>query len=296
MNYISNGDFRTFISNIIPNETENKGIISSHEKVRDILTNSDLNAKIRKTLVTGSYKRNTDTKKLSKSNSKVDVDLGVIFKKDALTIPQSILDKLYNVLNNEDEYKGKLIRQKRSIGIELSNRHVDVVPFQEVEINQDKPLSISSLNKQEWEITNPICHIDHFIKVKQKHLFFTDYVRAIKWWIKINKPNQIKYPIGIAVETLVEKYYSDNSNQVSALLEIMKVINSEQLMILLDPCNNENNLLSSKKSQKDLKDFYTRLNKSLEELHQALINKNINVFRKYFGNEFPKCEIISFIK
>lgn len=293
MNKIGNTCFDEFISNISANKTENDKIKSSHNNVREKLRKSKFNDEIVKMVLVGSYKRGTNTKTVEDGEKKIDVDVAVIFKKDSYDKPQSILDKLYDELNSYNEYKGKVRKQSRSVGIALSKTHIDVVPFQEIDEGSDSPLYISAKGKQDWEKTDPIGHIKHYQSEKQIKFNFTLYSKALKWWKKINKPVNIKFPISIAFEEWVTKWYSNKNNKFEALLEIMERINDNQLTKhLQDPLNSDNDFLV-KLSEKHFNEFKNSLNKSITIIKEGLEEENIDKIRKVFGFDFPKCNIVN---
>jgi predicted nucleotidyltransferase len=293
MNKIGNTCFDKFVNNISANETELDKIISSHKNVRDRLSKSQYNDEIVKMVLVGSYIRGTNTKTIVDGDKKIDVDLAVIFKKDSYEKPQSILDKLYNELNSYNEYEGKVRRQSRSVGIELSKTHIDVVPFQEVYEGEDSPLYISAKGKQEWEQTDPIGHINHYQSIKQSKPNFSIYSKALKWWKKTNKSSNVKFPISIAFEEWVSKWYSNRNNKLEALLEIMERINDSQINnSLLDPLNSENDFLA-KLSDTHFNEFKKILDKSIKDVKDTLEEENIEKIRGVFGYDFPKCNIIN---
>jgi hypothetical protein len=291
MNSIRNSCFEKFISNITATQTEIDAIISSHTNVRQKLQKSNFNAEIRDILLVGSYSRNTNTKTNIDDGKKIDIDIAVIFKKGSYEKPQSILDKLFNFLDSFSEYKGKVKRQKRSVGIELSKTCVDVVPLQEIKENLRSPLFISKKDKQDWEITDPIGHIDYYKEINDEKPQFRNYVKALKWWKKVNKPENYKYPIGIAIEELVSKYYvKDNELFIGFLKTIESIYNNQNSLILIDPKNQENNFLSNM-NEIGFQDFKLRLEQTINDIKKALDEEDISIIRKRLGNEFPECEI-----
>ncbi|XFA99657.1 hypothetical protein ACAG96_03500 [Candidatus Izemoplasma sp. B36] len=293
MNKIKNSCFDEYIKNISANQSEVDKIISSHTNVRDKLSKSDLNNKIVKMVLIGSYKRSTNTKTIINGDKKIDVDIAIIFKKDSYQKPQSIIDKIYNELNSYNEYSGKVTRQTRSIGVELSKTHIDVVPFQEIISDTDSPIYISSKDKQTWVKTDPIGHINHYNEIGNNCTNFTQYSKALKWWKKINKPSDSKFPISIAFEEWVALYYSEEGNKFESLLYIMKKIRDNQIRnYLQDPLNSENNFLS-KMSDNNFEVFKNILNESIQDIEKGLENEDINLIRKRFGVDFPKCTVIN---
>lgn len=293
MNKIGNTCFDNFIGNISANKSERDRIISSHKNVREKLSKSKYNDEIVKMVLVGSYIRGTNTKTIVDGDKKIDVDVAVIFKSDSYEKPQSILDKLYNELNSYNEYEGKVRRQSRSVGIELSKTHIDVVPFQEVYEGKDSPLYISAKGKQEWEKTDPIGHINYYQSIKQGKPNFSIYSKALKWWKKTNNPANVKFPISIAFEEWVSKWYSNRNNKFEALIEIMERINDNQIHnSLIDPLNSSNDFLV-KLSDTHFNEFKNILDKSIKDVKDALEEENIEKIREVFGYDFPKCNIIN---
>lgn len=289
MNKIKNSCFDEYIKNISMNKSEEDRIISSHKNVKSILEKSELNEKIYKIRLVGSYSRNTNTKTLVDDNKKIDVDIAVIFHKDAFNKPQSALDKIYSIL--ELDYADKLKRQKRSIGIELSKTHVDVVPFLCVEDNSDSPLLISNKNKLDWDLTDPIGHIEYFSKERKELNSYLQYVKAFKWWKKVNKKDNQKFPIGIAIEEMILLNYCDSNNKFEGFLETLKKINdSINENYLNDPLIEHNNLFSNM-NDINFNEYKINLSKTIDVLTEALENRDIGSIRDTLGQDFPKCEI-----
>jgi len=291
MNSIRNSCFEEFIKNISATETEKNNIISSHTNIRNKLRQTSFNSEIRDILLVGSYSRGTNTKTNIDDGKKTDIDIAVIFMKGSYEKPQSILDKLYNFFDSCNEYTGKVKRQKRSIGIELSKTCVDVVPFQEINENSRTPLHISTKDKQSWEVTDPIGHLDYYASVQSEKLQFKNYVKAFKWWKKINKPENFKYPIGIAIEELVSKnYVKDNVSFLGFLQTLEAIYNNQNSLVLIDPRNPNNNFLSNM-NESGFQSFKSNLEKSIKDIKEALNTEDIALIRKRLGYDFPDCEI-----
>lgn len=297
MNKIKNSCFEEFIKNISITSDEEERLKSSHNNIRTKLSQSDLNAHMVKTILGGSYKKNTMVRTIDSDTKKVDIDILVIFNYNRTDIkPHKLLSKVRDTIEDIPEYKGKTTIQKRSIGVELSKTHIDIIPVLEVNNNSDQPLYISTPDKQNWDETNPIKSIEYFNAQALNKKNLRMIVKTFKWWKKINKPESQRYPISYGIEILCSNYYNQNDNLFESMLKTLESINdyiqiNEIKPHLEDPCKNGNDLFR-KMTQNDYESFRNKFNKHVKTLRKAIIEKNTDEIRLIFGDKFPKCIII----
>ena len=119
------------------------------------------------------------------------------------------------------------------------------------------------------------------------------YVKVLKWWKKINASKGFDLPIGLAWETMVEKYYSSESNFFKAIYNIMVSINENiTTRNLLDPCDSSNNLFE-KMSESSFQEFKRKMNLSIQTIERSLLDLSSEGLKVVFGDDFPKCQIIN---
>lgn len=118
--------FNDFLSNIRLSQNQINDLKTGHQTLRKRLENDeDLSAIIVSTFLQGSYRRSTAVK--PKNGSKSDVDVIVVTKLDAEEYtPEQALNVFVPFLDKH--YNNKYRIQGRSIGIDLSYAHLDIVP------------------------------------------------------------------------------------------------------------------------------------------------------------------------
>lgn len=297
MNRISNSDFDKYISNINITKTEETRLMSSHKNVREKLTSSELNKNIQTTILSGSYKKRTMIKQGVNSNKTTDVDILVIFdfKKENKN-PYSLLSTVRNYIEEIPVYQGKTTLQKRSIGIELSLTHIDVIPVLEVNSGSNKPLLISTPGKQDWEETDPIKSIEYFNSNAQDLPYLRAITKALKWWKTMHKPENYRYPISYAFEVLAIMFYHKTNDKFECLVETFNNINNafqknSSKPTLEDPCKIGNDLLN-KMNDASYLSFRTKFDKHTKKLIEGINENNIQNIIDVLGTEFPRCSII----
>lgn len=298
MNKILDNDYNSFIKNVNVPENQKKKLVAAHTNISEQLKANDSTLKkhVLETLLSGSFKKNTIVKSGKKSEKKVDVDIIVIYDFDKEDIsPQTLIDKTRNEIDKIHDYEGKTRIQKRSVGIELSTIHIDIIPVLRVNENKNKPLYISEIGKQKWVKTNPIKSIEYINNQCSKKKNFRNYVKTFKWWKKENKPVNVTYPISYAFETLCVKYYKSKDNKFYGFLKTMCSINQflqskPSKPILLDPCGSGNDLFK-KMDQSSYNNFRNKFNDDYIKMKNALDKCEIGPIREVLGYEFPNCII-----
>lgn len=123
---ILQSDFNTFLTGIRPTQAMRDQLISGHKTLRARLNaDEDLKPILVSDFLQGSYRRYTAVR--PKGDKRSDVDIIIVTKLDEREYsPKAALALFERFLNKF--YKGKWRRQGRSIGIELSDVELDVVP------------------------------------------------------------------------------------------------------------------------------------------------------------------------
>ena len=289
-------DFDSFISNIEPSKTTVSYISSVQNNLREYLENHSEYKDIHKdTFLSGSYAKYTSIRP-KKDDSKRDVDIIVVtnYSKEDNSI--NVLEELQSVLKEKDLYKTAKV-QSHSVGIELENISIDVVPVIQSDNDDDLYLIGDSVDGS-WTLTDPKGHKNWSSEVnKNNNSEYKPLVKIFKWWRRTNCIDDCKYPKGITLEKIIADNLGDSSlstedflietfNNIVAYYKedyVEKGINP----VIDDPSDkiSDNDLLSGYSTE----DFTGFINK-LEE-HIDLLNENgtsNDVWRQILGNEFPK--------
>ncbi|MCW8137414.1 MAG: nucleotidyltransferase [Planctomycetota bacterium] len=242
--------FKDFLSNIRLTEAQTNDAIRGHRTLRDRLEKDEkLGPLIVSTVLQGSYRRSTA---LRPHNGKLaDVDVIVVTK---LHEKDYTPDKVFALFKPflDKWYAGKWKLQGRSIGIELSDVKLDLVPTsapseaerralttagsvdESVEDMDDRgfdrfillearaeaqwkrePLRIPDREAKKWEDTHPLEQIRWtWNKNKKCNSHYVNDVKAIKWWrsVQVLTPER---PKGYPIEHLISLSCPDGVGSVA---------------------------------------------------------------------------------
>ncbi|MEO2517850.1 SMODS domain-containing nucleotidyltransferase, partial [Enterococcus avium] len=120
--------FTNLLTNIELSKTTKSYVSSLQSNLRDYLKNHiEYKTKHIDTFLSGSYAKNTSIRpSLNEENQDVDIVVLTNYTRD--TPPVQVLNELKSVLKNNSKYK-EVKLQSKSIGIEMANYHIDVVPI-----------------------------------------------------------------------------------------------------------------------------------------------------------------------
>ena len=187
--------------------------------------------------------------------------------------------------------------QHHSIGIELSQVSVDVVPV--IQDDEDESLYyVCDSETGEWIKTDPKGHKTWSTQVNQdSHNEYKPLVKIYKWWRRINCPSDVRYPKGITLEKLIADNIGDSERStedlvISTMQNIISAYKEEftdkgMVPFLADPSEkvSDNDLLAGY-SADDFAQFLTKLTE-----HADLLNSKgttNDVWREILGKEFPQ--------
>lgn len=282
--------FRSFLKDIEPSKSTKKYVKSVQENLRDYLkSHTTYKSEHKETFLTGSYAKNTCIR-TSKDDDKKDVDIVIIINNVNNKEPSSILRELKEVLVQKTIYEDARI-QSRSVGIEMSDCCVDVVPI----IEKDNKYYVADGDKNEWVLADPKAHKRWASEVNaENNLKFKPLVKVFKWWRK-EQITEYRLPKGIVLEVLIEKSIANNrydtENMVFYTMENLvnfckeNYLLEEQKLELDDPCVIHNNLLTGYKKE-GIEEFVRLLVKDIELLKKD--NCNNDSWRNVLGDRFPK--------
>ena len=207
-----------------------------------------------------------------------------------------VIEQLRDVLIQSKSYETAVVQQ-HSVGIEMSQVSVDVVPVIK-DLEDDQLYWIGDLEDGGWTKTDPKGHKIWSTQTNQNNNnAYKPLVKIFKWWRRSNCPGNLKYPKGITLEKLI----ADNLGDTSASTETLLIGTMENIVSaykeayadigavpwIEDPSDKirGNNLLEGYKAD-DFSAFIYKLDKHLKLLNDE--GTGNETWRKILGTEFPK--------
>ena len=272
-----NSCIRDFIDNITVTDRQEESIQSSLSNLDWYLMETENTLHVTNTFPNGSYERDTIIRPLN------DIDVFAVldfeeWKDDngELPNPQRVLSRFKNYLNSTDDYKDKVSQDRPCVTIQLSNKHIDVLPcFKQSDDsylipNYDLQSWVFSYPKQLTENLNNI-HRERGYKVKQ-------IIRAVKYG---NRDNDKLIPSFHIEETAIAVFllhsfsnYEEGirlwfnnadyyTNQDRFKSEVCYEKASKYINQIKDKLNEAKDLLNSKKGRRGNKNLERSLWKRL---------------------------------
>ena len=289
-------DFDTFFSNIEPSNSTVQYISSIQNNLREYLKNHSTYSEIHQdTFLSGSYAKHTSIRP-SKSDKKRDVDIIVVTVHSSSDDSSKVLEELRDALIHSKTYETATI-QHHSVGIDLSQVSVDVVPVIE-DTNDDQLYYVGDSEVGGWIKTDPKGHKSWSTKINQdNNNAYKPLVKIFKWWRRTNCPDDVKYPKGITLEKLIADNLGDSSASTeSFLIETMENIvaayketyaDAGIVPWLEDPSEKiQGNDLLVGYTAADFSAFIYKLDEHLKLLNDE--GTENETWRKILGTEFPK--------
>jgi hypothetical protein len=181
-----------FIDNITVTDKQEANIKASVAALTDYLEKEESNLHITDTFTNGSYERDTNIRPLD------DIDVFAVLDSEEyldefgrLPSPQSVLTKMKNWLEKNDDYKGKVGQDRPCVSIELSNKRFEIIPsFVQ---NASGSYWIPNEDLSGWIITSPDSHTNRLNDVNASRKYLVKKViKAVKKWkrdAKLNLPS-----------------------------------------------------------------------------------------------------------
>lgn len=283
-------DFESFLKDINPSKSTIDEASRLHQSLRNHLKTCKSYKQIYiHSYLSGSYAKQTFIRPKKNSDS-CDIDIVVEINRTTDDSPAFVLDELERALKLRSCYQNSTI-QNHSVGIDMANFHLDVVPLVK---DENGFLNIGSSKENIWKRTEPKKHISWTTDVNQGYEnAYKPLVKIIKWWRRENCPSDVKYPKGITLEkmiadnllepnlTIEERVMQTMANLSEAYSEDLK---SGTIPFIEDPAFCENNLAEKYK----LNDFVEFTNKLAEHL-DLLAEKGTgnDIWKTILGNVFP---------
>lgn len=284
--------FQTFLTNIEPSKTTKEMISSIQQNLRSYLANhNEYKYVYADSFLSGSYAKHTSIRP-KKGDGKRDVDIIIITNYNPSSQPQKVLDELYNILSESNHYKN-IEKHSHSIGIEMSNLEIDVVPV--IKDNNGR-MFIGNNKTNAWSATDPAGHLKWCSNAnKMTNGKFIPCVKLFKWWRRNNFGGEHDCPKGITLEKIV----ADNiptfaSNIEECFIETMRSIINNYLPSLItgtiphvyDPCILDNDLLNQY-SLANLLEFFLKM---MEHLKLVNTDNSCENWITIFGDAFPSSD------
>lgn len=289
-------DFNSFLSNIEPSSTTVQYISSVQNNLRDYLkTHDTYSVFYTDTFLSGSYAKHTSIRP-AKSDKKRDVDIIVVTTHTENDNSADVLQELYDVLIESSTY-GTATIQHHSVGIEMGQVSIDVVPVISDEIDSDL-YYIGDSETGTWSVTDPKGHKSWSTSVNQdNNNEYKPLVKIFKWWRRTHCPEDVKYPKGITLEKLIADNLGDSSASTEDfLIETMgnivaayKESYTDQGLVpyLDDPSDKiDSNDLLAGYSAEDFEAFISKLDEHIRLLNDEGVENE--TWRKILGSEFPQ--------
>lgn len=286
----NSADFESFLKDINPSKSVIDEASRLHRNLRDHLKVSKTYGCVcGDTYLSGSYAKQTFIRP-KKDSDGCDIDIIVETNRSTSDSPYSVLLELMDAIRERECYKDVRM-QTHSVGIDMANFHLDVVPLVK---DEDSLLYIGSKDNGEWKQTNPKEHLTWSAEANQEfNEGYKPLVKIMKWWRRENCPSLVKFPKGITLEKMI----ADNLPDAGLLIEdrVMQMmanlavaytddLDSHQVPFIEDPAVAGNDL-AGKYCYSDFAQFVDKLNEHLSLL--AGEGTGNGVWKQILGDNFP---------
>lgn len=268
------------IENISITDKQEDNIKASVRNITNTLEKDDT-LHLKETFLNGSYERDTIIRPLD------DIDIFAVLDETYWNDeygnrkkPQSVLDKIKNYLNQQNDYQGKVKQDRPCITVELSNKSFDILPVFEQQTGYLMP----NHDLQTWILTYPKILTDNLASAHRNYNYkLKDIIRVIKYW---NRENDKIIPSFHIEEVAIQIFKYDTFENFEK--SIRKWFE-----------NAEYHLESSKfKSDTQYNDFKNKLKKAKNKLVEAkaLLDDGNEyeakkIWKEVFGKEFPTIDV-----
>lgn len=286
----NSADFESFLKDINPSKTTISEASRLHNNLRDYLKDSEAYKSIYSdSYLSGSYAKHTFIRPKKDSDS-CDIDVVIETTHDTDEAPCDVLTELRDAILERPCYNNVRV-QSHSVGIELANFHIDVVPLVK---DQEGNLYIGSKDDGTWKRTDPKAHISWSTQVNNDfELNYKPLVKILKWWRRENCPESVKFPKGITLEKMI----ADNLPELGLSIEerVMQTmanlssvysadLESHNVPYVEDPVLAGSDLAASY-SLSDFEEFTSKLGEHLELLAEE--GTGNSTWKKILGSNFP---------
>lgn len=190
--------------------------------------------------------------------------------------PQSVLDKIKDFLNDQNDYKGKVRQDRPCVTVELSNKSFDILPAFE----QIKGYLMPNYNLESWIPTCPKILTENLKDAHRGYSYkLKDIIRVIKYWNKLNGKMIPSFHIEeVAIKIFKFKTFENFEKSIREWFEKAE-------------CNLESNKFKSNTQYDDFKNKLNRTKTKLQNAKEFLDKDNQyeakKIWKDVFGKEFP---------
>lgn len=268
---------QSLIDNITVTDKQEENISSSVNNISSTLED-DETLKLKETFLNGSYERDTIIRPLD------DIDIFAVLNEEEwkdeygnLPNPQSVLSKIKNFLDKQNDYQGKVKQDRPCVTVTLSNKSFDVLPAFEF---GETGYQIPNYDLASWILSYPKTVSSSLNDAQREYNYkLKDIIKVIKYW---NRLNDKIIPSFHIEEIAIKIFYYDTFTNFEK--SIRKWFNEA-----------ENHLEPSKfKSDTEFEKFSKKLEKTKNKINEAkkfLDNNNQadakSIWKDIFGKEFP---------
>jgi predicted nucleotidyltransferase len=295
---ITQKQFKDFLHDIEPSPTTKSNASAAHTALREFLRGHSVFSEVHiDTFLSGSYKRDTAIRPVTKEGEeeRPDVDIIVVTNHTLYDEPRDVLDLLYRTLREKYD---DIRKQTRSVGISTASADIDVVPIIAPQ-GLEGTLYIPDRKLAQWLVTNPPRHTVWTTEVnKASGGRFKPLVKLMKWWRREN-PTIGKKPKGFVIECITAECMDPEETQYADLfLGTMEGIGSQYAIDVLlrrVPCIDDpgvpGNSVTDGMSFDAFEGFYNKAKAHAELGRHAQSEQDpdeaLALWRKIFGPRFP---------
>ena len=267
-----------FIDNISVTDRQEDNIKSSLSNLDGHLTNNENGLNVTRTFTNGSYERDTNLRPLD------DIDMFAVLNRDKwkdefgnLLDPQSVLTKIKNFLNDQNDYKDKVKQDRPCVTIKLSDKNFDVLPsFEEL----GGGYLIPNYDLKSWTYSYPEKLTTDLDNVhRQRGYKVKPTIKAVKYWSRENNKLIPSYHIE---ETAINIFLINNFTNFEESIRIW-FNNAEYNLYSIKFTSNDEYTKAVNKVKK-VKD---KLNDAKKKYDAGKEDEAIQIWKGVFGKEFP---------
>lgn len=283
-------DFESFLKDINPSKSTIDEASRLHRNLREYLRTCDGYCSVYvDTYLSGSYAKQTFIRPKKDSDS-CDIDIVIETCHSTDDSPYAILHELEQAIRTRGCYQNVRM-QNHSVGIDMANFHLDVVPLVR---GEGDFLFIGSRQDGAWKRTDPKRHISWSSEANREfNNNFKPLVKIMKWWRRENCPSGVHFPKGITLEKMIADNFPESGLTVEErIMQTMANLatayaddlDSLRVPFIEDPALSENDL-AAKYQHNDFVQFVKKLDQHLELLAEN--GTGNDTWRSILGDNFP---------
>lgn len=259
-----------FISNITPTDYQENSIDASFNHLKDILEDDDCPLNFTEVFLNGSYYRRTIIRPID------DIDVFAVFEPETSEpSPQSILTSLKKYLDKPGKYEGKCKQDRPCITIELTGKHIDVMPA----IKEDDHYVIPNVDLSGWMRTRPKKLSSELNDANRNNGYkLKKVVMAVKSW---KRKKDLPLP-SFHVEEIAIKIFADN-NLENYRCGIIKWFNHAQSYLNEHRFRTESKYQQVKTAIQAVKEKLNEAEKCMNDHEEPTAKK---IWKEIFGSDF----------